>query len=164
MTHEQMAKHIMESVIYMNIATITPKGFPWNTPVYCAYDTDHNFYWASSTETQHSKNIASNQNVFVTIYDSTTPEGKGRAVYMSGTSVELTNSEEIELAVQICYDRKSKPRKPITDFQTPALRRMYKFTTKQIYINVDYFSLPTDKRVLTKNLFLGKKVPKLLHS
>lgn len=49
------AKEIVEKIIYATIATASKDGQPWNSPVYCAYDEDYNFYWSSWTENQHSK-------------------------------------------------------------------------------------------------------------
>lgn len=73
---------IIESIIYLNLATVDKLGNPHNAPVYTAYDESYNFYWKSWTENQHSKNIEENGKCFVTLYDSTTPAGTGIGVYM----------------------------------------------------------------------------------
>lgn len=38
---------IIKRIEYINIASITPEGNPWNTPVYTAFDKSLNFYWLS---------------------------------------------------------------------------------------------------------------------
>jgi uncharacterized protein YhbP (UPF0306 family) len=82
------AKEIIEKIIYITLASVTPKGKPWNSPLYSAYDKDtYAFYWVSPRATQHSNNIAENQNVFLTIYDSTVPEGTGEGVYIQRASI-----------------------------------------------------------------------------
>ncbi len=40
----EKVKEIIEKVEYMNIASITPEGKPWNSPVYISYDGNLNFY------------------------------------------------------------------------------------------------------------------------
>ena len=59
------SKEIVEKIEYLNIASITPEGLPWNSPVYCSYDKYLNFYWLSWKENQHSKNIRNNENIFI---------------------------------------------------------------------------------------------------
>lgn len=86
-----IAKEVIEKIEYINLATVTPEGMPWNSPVYTAYDKDYNFYWASDQENIHSKNIINNQNVFAVIYDSTAPAGTGFGIYLKGTAVVVTN-------------------------------------------------------------------------
>ena len=34
---------IIKNIEYINIASITPEGLPWNSPVYTAFDKDLNF-------------------------------------------------------------------------------------------------------------------------
>jgi general stress protein 26 len=69
----ERAKEIISKILYITIATVTPEGKPWNSPVYSAFDEDYNFYWNSWKENQHSKNIERNNDIFIVIYDSTLP-------------------------------------------------------------------------------------------
>jgi Pyridoxamine 5'-phosphate oxidase len=69
--------------IYITIATADSNGQPWNTPLYAAYDEHYNFYWASWTESVHSRNIRQNPAVFLVVYDSTVPEGTGEGIYIN---------------------------------------------------------------------------------
>ena len=48
------AAKVIKSILYINIASITPNGKPWNSPVYCAFDKNLNYYWFSWKENQHS--------------------------------------------------------------------------------------------------------------
>ena len=89
------ATKVIKNILYINIASITPSGKPWNTPVYCAYDKDLSYYWLSWRLNQHSKNIRNNPDVFVTVYDSTVPAGTGFGVYFEGKAYELKNIKEI---------------------------------------------------------------------
>ncbi len=86
-TNIAVAKRIVKENLYINIATVTPDGMPWSSPVYSSFDKNYNFYWASAKSGQHSKNIRENNNIFVVIYDSTVREGTGKGVYMKGKAL-----------------------------------------------------------------------------
>ena len=87
--HLESIKEILEKIHYINIATVCEDGLPWNTPVSATHDNQLNFYWGSSPDNIHSKNIRRNGRVFVTIYDSTVPEGTGEGLYMQGHAEDL---------------------------------------------------------------------------
>ena len=70
-TLAQKALNILDSNLYINLATSSLDGQPWNTPVYAVRDEDFNFYWRSWCGAEHSKNIQDNEKVFLTCYDST---------------------------------------------------------------------------------------------
>lgn len=91
--HLESVLAILQKIRYINIATVCADGSSWNTPVSASYDAELNFYWGSSPDNVHSQNIRNDGRVFVTIYDSTVPEGTGEALYMRGRAEEL---EEIE--------------------------------------------------------------------
>ena len=84
-----------------SIGTASSQGDPWNSPVYSAYDDLANFYWSSSPDAQHSRNIHATGKAFLVIYDSTVPEGKGEAVYVEATVAGLDDPREIEEAAMV---------------------------------------------------------------
>lgn len=148
------AKEIIEKILYITIATCGKDGKPWNSPVYSAFDEHYNFYWASWKENQHSKNIKENNNVFLVIYDSTVPEGTGEGVYIQAKAYELTDEEEIEIALGYLYKRKgqdSKKRKP-EEFLGDHPRRVYKAVPEKIWMNDvgDVNGNYVDKRIEVK--------------
>lgn len=96
---------IIKKIEYINIASITPEGLPWNSPVYTAFDKDLNFYWLSWKENKHSVNVRNNKNIFVTIYDSTVPTGTGVGLYFKGHANEITNPKEMIIGLTVVYKR-----------------------------------------------------------
>lgn len=133
------AKNVIKRILYITIATSSRKCVPWNSPVYSAYDENYNFYWASYTENQHSKNIRENKELFVVIYDSTVPEGTGFGVYMKGTARQLdkNDAKEIEHAIKLLYRRKGKKPRKASEFLGTFPRRIYKFIPERIWVNGD---------------------------
>lgn len=95
---EKRAAEIIKQIQYTTLATVTPEGLPWNSPVARVYDKDLNFYWFSDKEGQHSKNVRHNGQVFIVVYDSTVPWGEGEGVYFQADVVELSDPEEIRAA------------------------------------------------------------------
>lgn len=140
MTNEDKAKAIISKILYITIATVSPKGQPWNTPVYSAFDEDYNFYWNSDQNGQHSKNIDQNSKVFLVIYDSNAPEGTGEGVYIQAKVYMITNKIEIEKAIVLLEKRKTKPSskfESVDEFMGEYPRRVYKAVPEKFWINGD---------------------------
>jgi uncharacterized protein YhbP (UPF0306 family) len=130
------AKEIIEKIIYITVASITPEGKPWNSPVYSAYDKDNYiFYWVSPRVAQHSKNIIENPNVFLTIYDSTVPEGTGEGVYIQARAAVVTDLKEAARAIYLLYTRKKKALRDINRFFDLRPRRIYKAIPEKAWLN-----------------------------
>jgi nitroimidazol reductase NimA-like FMN-containing flavoprotein (pyridoxamine 5'-phosphate oxidase superfamily) len=133
------AEEIISKILYITIATSSKDGKPWNTPVYSAFDDKFNFFWTSWKESQHSKNIQENNNVFLVIYDSTAPEGTGEGVYIQAKAYELSDPEEIKQSLAYLYTRKEQApdkRKP-EEFLGNFPRRVYKAVPEKVWINED---------------------------
>ena len=130
------AKEIIEKIIYITVASVTPEGKPWNSPLYSAYDKDnYTFYWVSPRATQHSKNITENPDVFLTIYDSTVPEGTGEGVYIQGQASVVANLKEITRAIYLLYTRKNKTLRDVNRFLDIRPRRIYKAVPEKAWLN-----------------------------
>ncbi len=131
------ATKIIKNILYINIATITPEGKAWNTPVYCAFDKDLNYYWLSWRLNQHSKNIRNNPSAFVTIYDSTVPAGTGFGVYFEGKAYELKNIKDILIGTKVIYTREKRKPRDVIQFLKKFPRRVYKFVPERVWVNGD---------------------------
>jgi nitroimidazol reductase NimA-like FMN-containing flavoprotein (pyridoxamine 5'-phosphate oxidase superfamily) len=53
-----IARTILDSNFYMTLGTADENGRPWVTPVYYAADGYARFYWVSTLEAIHSRNLA----------------------------------------------------------------------------------------------------------
>ena len=137
MDKTKIAAEIIKKIIYINIATVCEDGSPWNSPVYTAFDDKLNFYWASSHSNVRSKNIELDGRTFVTIYDSTAPEGTGEGVYFKGETEVLEDFERIEAARKCTQSRKGKEAEENAGyiFSGNSKRKIYCFTPKQAWIN-----------------------------
>lgn len=129
--YNERANEILQQVKYATIASVTPEGKAWNTPVAHDMDENRNIYWFSDKDNEHSKNIHNNPNVFVVIYDSTAPDGEGEGVYIEAFAEELINEEHISNALRINPGNTKKA----SDFLGENIRRCYKATPQRIWIN-----------------------------
>lgn len=132
----ERAKEIIETVRYINIATVSPEGFPWNTPVYVEHDEGLNFYWSSWINAEHSKNIRANKNIFITLYDSTRKRGDNhrRGLYMKAIAEELNKLEDIKKALK--YFKGSDGRElKAADFVGGSVKRLYSAKPLSLWLN-----------------------------
>lgn len=133
-TATQIAKEVIDAIPYVNIATITEDGRPWNSAVWYARDGSYNLFFVSPTSTVHAHNIALKPECFVTIYDSTAPEGEGVGVYIEGLVTEVKKPTELMRAIACLYKAKQNKRQ-ITEFISLAPRRIYKITPTKMWVN-----------------------------
>lgn len=131
--HQKRASEIIKSINYATLATVTPEGQPWNSPVYYNWDSRLNIYWVSDKEGQHSKNVDANGRVFIVIYDSTVKEGDGEGVYIQARVTQVTEPEEI-LAVRRIKKGSHFEQSP-DSFLSDSIRYMYKAVPEKVWLN-----------------------------
>jgi pyridoxamine 5'-phosphate oxidase-like protein len=90
---DAMARHVIDANLYMTLGTLGPDGRPRVSPVYYTAARYTDFYWVSSPEARHSRNIAERPEVAIAIFDSTLPVGAGEAVYLDATAREVLEEE-----------------------------------------------------------------------
>ncbi|MGW0845508.1 pyridoxamine 5'-phosphate oxidase family protein [Streptomyces sp. NPDC002787] len=96
---------IVEASLYMVLATADAEGRPWSTPVYFAHVGCREFFWLSSPEAAHSRNIAVRPEVGVAVFDSSVPIGGGQGVYMAAVA-ELAEDRDVERGLEV-FSRRS---------------------------------------------------------
>ena len=96
-----MQEHLINNN-YCNLATVSSDGNPWNTPLFFAHQHE-TIYWWSPLDAVHSLNIINNGNAFITIYDSTTPIGKGDGVclYLECEAAMVDDENERNKAIKL---------------------------------------------------------------
>lgn len=134
-----IARSIIDSIVYMVLGTADEAGRPWVSPVYFASERDREFYWMSSPEVRHSRNILVRPQISIVIFDSRVSIGMGQAVYISAIAEELTGPE-FDRGIEIYNGRFSNPVergvRTITaeDVRAPALYRLYRATALEHWI------------------------------
>jgi len=101
----QIVRDIIEASRYLVLATADAAGRPWSSPVYFAHTGFAEFFWVSSPDVTHSRNIAVRPEVGIVVFDSQAAVGAGQGVYMSATA-KLLESREIDPGIE-AFSRRS---------------------------------------------------------
>ena len=80
------ARAILDATRYAVIGTATPSGDPWVSPVYFVSLGIGRLLWLSRPSSRHSRLIAGNDRIAVTVFDSTVPAGAATAFYALATA------------------------------------------------------------------------------
>jgi nitroimidazol reductase NimA-like FMN-containing flavoprotein (pyridoxamine 5'-phosphate oxidase superfamily) len=132
MSLEATGREIVDSGFYMVLGTADADGRPWASPVWYAPAGYREFFWVSSPEVQHSRNIAVRPEISIVVFDSRQPVGTGQAVYMSATAQQVTGPDEEQRGMEI-FDRRGREqgetrRWTVDDVQPPKPIRLYRAT------------------------------------
>jgi nitroimidazol reductase NimA-like FMN-containing flavoprotein (pyridoxamine 5'-phosphate oxidase superfamily) len=104
----EAAREIIDSNLYMTLATADAAGRPWPTPVYFAPVDYREFVWVSSPEARHSQNISARPEIGIVVFDSRVPINCGQAVYMSAVA-ELVPAVDLDQCIEV-FSRSSQYR------------------------------------------------------
>jgi hypothetical protein len=130
------AKAIIDANRYMTLGTADGGGVPWVTPVWFATTDYRDFFWISSPEARHSRNIGERRRVAIVIFDSQVAVGDAQAVYISADAEELTGSE-LERGVEIfsaTSQAQGLPAFTSDDVRSPAKHRLYRATASEHFL------------------------------
>jgi hypothetical protein len=148
-----VARAILDSIVYMVLGTADAAGRPWVSPVYFASEKYREFYWMSSPEALHSRNILVRPEVSIVVFDSRIPVGMGQAVYMSAVAEALTGTE-LNLGLPIYNGRFSNPAEHGVriihpeDVLAPAPYRLYRAIAHEHWV-LDPGSRPDHRTPVT---------------
>jgi nitroimidazol reductase NimA-like FMN-containing flavoprotein (pyridoxamine 5'-phosphate oxidase superfamily) len=142
-----MTMSIIESNRYMVLGTADEAGVPWVTPLWYAQSDYRRFFWVSSPDRRHSRNVRMRPEVSVVIFDSHVAVGGALAVYMSARAEELSGAElERDIALfDAAGQAQGLPRRwALEDVVAPAPYRLYRATVSQHWV-LDPDSSPDDR-------------------
>ncbi|MGH3293205.1 MAG: pyridoxamine 5'-phosphate oxidase family protein [Trebonia sp.] len=131
-----IAQDLIDRNRYLTLATADEAGQPWASPVWYAHTGYKEFFWASSPDARHSRNIAVRPQVSIVIFDSSLPPGATQAVYLSGAA-EVVTGPGLQRHLQ-AYSRRSQeqglPEWAPGDVQAPARHRLYRVVAATLFV------------------------------
>ena len=131
-----LARSIVDSNLYLTLATADAEGRPWASPVWFAHEGYRDFLWVSRPEARHSRNVEIRPEVALVIFDSTTAPGDAAAVYAEGRGEQLVG-DEVERAIRT-YSRRSEATGlaawSAADVTAPARHRLYRATASTHFL------------------------------
>jgi hypothetical protein len=95
---DAMARRVIDANLYMTLGTLDPDGSPRLSPVYYTPARRRDFYWVSSPDAHHSRNLMERPDVQIVIFDSSVPVGHAEAVYMAARA-RLIGDDELDAVV-----------------------------------------------------------------
>jgi len=101
----QTVRDIIDVNRYLVLATADAAGRPWVSPVYFAHAGFAEFFWVSSPDATHSRNIAARPEVGIVVFDSQVAIGTGQGVYMPAIA-KLLEGDEIARGIE-AFSRRS---------------------------------------------------------
>jgi hypothetical protein len=132
----QTVREIITANRYLVLSTADAAGRPWSSPVYFAHVDYAQFFWVSSPDVRHSRNIAVRPEVSIVIFNSQVEIGRGQGVYMSA-SAKLLESGEIAQGIE-AFSRRSVAHGgrewTSDDVQPGAGTRLYRATADSHWI------------------------------
>jgi len=137
MTHEHdlgaLARSVIDSNRYMTLGTADESGQPWVSPVWYAPAEYREFFWVSSPDAKHSRNLARRPQLAIVIFDSHRAGG-WNALYMSAVAEELVDVDE---GIDV-FSRRSEAQgmRPWTrdEVRAPARHRLYRATASEHFV------------------------------
>ncbi len=90
---DAMARRVIDANHFMTLGTRDRDGRQRVSPVYYTAARYTDFYWVSSPDARHSRNVAAHQGVEIVIFDSTALVAEIEAVYLSATARAIADDE-----------------------------------------------------------------------
>lgn len=131
-----IARNIIDSNMYMTLGTADETGIPWVSPVYYAPAGYSEFFWVSSPEARHSRNLAVRPELSIVVFDSRAPIGTGQGAYMAAVAEEVTGAElirGIEIFSRRSVEHGAREWTPDDVSETSSIR-LYRATASEHFV------------------------------
>ncbi|HYJ66459.1 MAG TPA: pyridoxamine 5'-phosphate oxidase family protein [Nocardioidaceae bacterium] len=138
MKHDELADYaqgLIDKNNYMTLGTVDSNGRPWTSPVYFAAAGLREYYWTSTTNAEHSRNLAERPQVSLVIFDSTVPPYHGQAVYVTGEA-EALSGPDLERALEVYPGPADNGAASLTvaDVTGSSPYRLYRVTASDVWV------------------------------
>jgi hypothetical protein len=129
------AQSLLAHNAYLTLATVDADGRPWTSPVYFAADGLTDFYWVSSQDACHSRNLAARPAVSLVVFDSTVRPYHGRALYADGAAHEI-GPDELDRGLRVYPGPAERGGATLTaaDVTGAAPWRLYRAQATQVWV------------------------------
>ena len=135
----QMAYDIIKANKFLSLATADKRGNVWSTPLSYSYDKECNFYFTTTLDSKHIKNIRENPYVSFSIFDSTRNVSDIDGLQIKGIVGEVER-DQLEDIVRNYYRQVFPNPKEREEWETP-----YEEFTKNEYPIYRFFQItPTE--------------------
>ena len=128
-------REVLESTQFCIIATATPDGRPWVSPVFFNYDGDCRLVWESANEALHSQLIARNPRIAVVVADFAATPAVG--AYFECTAREVP-AEGLAAALDVFLNgphaKRDRTDRTVDDYGGTSRLRLYEAVPERAYL------------------------------
>ncbi|NBH11004.1 pyridoxamine 5'-phosphate oxidase family protein [Amycolatopsis sp. SID8362] len=129
------ARALIDQNTYLVLGTVDGRGRPWTAPVYFAAQHPREFFWMSSVDARHSRNLRTRVSVSLVVFDSTVAVGGARALYAAGNAAEVAPADLASaLRVYPGPARRGGRRVTADDVSEPAPWRLYRAVVTDLWV------------------------------
>jgi nitroimidazol reductase NimA-like FMN-containing flavoprotein (pyridoxamine 5'-phosphate oxidase superfamily) len=129
-------REIIDANQYMTVATADQAGNPWATPVWFATADYREFFWVSSPDARHSRNLTARPEIAIAVFDSRQPPGTSLGAYFSATGRQVPEGD-VDRGVAVfssVSERSGAGTWTRSDVAPPAKHRLFCATTTERFI------------------------------
>lgn len=133
-----MVTDVVDENRYLVLGTVDPDGMPHLSPVYFTHDDYTDFYWVSSPDAQHSRNLDRSPGIEFVIFDSSLPPGSTRAAYLRAEARRVPDSELADLCEVAFRDVAAGGGRAFGAEQLSgdAALRLYQATVREVAVHI----------------------------
>jgi len=129
-------REVFRRNMFCVIATASPAGDPWLSPVFFNYSPEYTLVWESALEALHSQNIRVNPRIAIFIKDTTT-QAPGIDVYMEAIAQEVPAgrlSEALYTWETGPHGHSDRSRRELKDYDASKPLRLYEANIQHLYV------------------------------
>jgi len=133
-----IARRVIDDNHFMVLGTAQPDGTPRVSPVFYSHADYRDFYWISSPDARHSRNVAAQPRVEIVIFNSQVVPGPDTAaVYLGATAAQVPDTE-LPAAVAVAFSsvRRGVRAYGVEELSGDAEVRLYQAAVQSIEIHV----------------------------
>lgn len=133
-----IARRVIDDNHFMVLGTSQPDGTPQVSPVFYNHAGYRDFYWISSPDAQHSRNIGAQPRVEIVIFNSQVDPGPGTAAVYLGAAAAQVPDAELPAAVEAAFSSVREGVRPYgaEELSGDAELRLYRATAHSVEIHV----------------------------
>jgi nitroimidazol reductase NimA-like FMN-containing flavoprotein (pyridoxamine 5'-phosphate oxidase superfamily) len=133
-----IAHRIVDDNHFMVLGTTQPDGTPRVSPVFYNHAGYRDFYWISSPDAQHSRNVAARPRVEIVVFNSQLDPGPGTGAVYLGADAAQVPDDELSSAVAAAFSSVRKGVRPygVDELSGAAELRLYRAVVRSVEIHV----------------------------
>jgi len=118
------------------VATSTPDGEPWLSPVFFNYSPDYTLFWESAHDAQHSQNLRLNPRVAIFVKDTTT-QAPASDLYIDASALEVPPQhlpEALDAWWNGPHGHSDRAKREVSDYGPSKPLRLYEAHIRALYV------------------------------